>query len=79
MEVPSSPPSLPLGDETLRLAISPSTPTAPPPVNRSSSLVETGLAGVGHHPHPPPPWKGFSLQLEGDQRDEWWCSLMEHR
>ena len=46
MEAPLSP-SLPSpGDETVRLAISPSTPTTVPPVKRSSSLGETGLAGI---------------------------------
>ena len=47
MEVSSPPPSWSLGDETFRLAISPSTPIAPPPVNRSSPAGEMGLAGGG--------------------------------
>ena len=47
MEVSSPPPSWPLADEAVRLAISPSTPTAPLPVSRSSSLGEMGLAGGG--------------------------------
>ena len=46
METPLSPPSPSLGDETMRLAISPSTPTTALPVKRLSSLGETGLAGA---------------------------------
>ena len=46
MEAPSSLPLQSLGDETMRLAISPSTPTAVSPVKSSSSLWEMGLAGV---------------------------------
>ena len=34
-----------LGDETIRWAKSASTPIAPPPVSRSLSTGETGLAG----------------------------------
>ena len=36
-----------LGDETVRLAKSPSMSAAPPPVNRSSSAGDMGLAGGG--------------------------------
>ena len=39
-----SPPSWSLGDETVRLAISPSTPTAPLPVDISSSLWGDGAS-----------------------------------
>ena len=77
MEASLPPPSGSLGDETVRLAMSPSTPTAPPPVNRLSSAGEMGLAGVGRHPRHPPPWHGLGLWLEGDQRIESWHSLKE--
>ena len=46
MEAPLSLPSPSPGDETVRLAISPSTPTTVSPVKRLSSLGETGLVGV---------------------------------
>ena len=44
-EASSPSPSGPLGDETVRLAKPASTPVASPPVSRSSSSWETGLAG----------------------------------
>ena len=47
MEMSSPPPSWSLGDETVRLAMPPSTPTAPLPINRSSSTGEMELARGG--------------------------------
>ena len=44
MEASSPSPSGPLGDETVRSAKPASTPVASPPVSRSSSSWETGLA-----------------------------------
>ena len=67
MEASGPLPSGFLGDETVRLARSPSMSTTPPPVNRSSSAGETGLAGVGRHACCPPPWHGIDFWLEGDQ------------
>ena len=46
MEAPLSLPSPSPGDETVRLAISPSTPTTVLPVKSSSSPQEMGLARV---------------------------------
>ena len=80
MEASSSPPSWALGDETVRLAISPSTPTPPPPVN-ILSWGRWGWLGVGHHSHHPPPWIGSVLRLEGDRgmsRGTHWWSVVGH-